>query len=212
MDFAERLKELRQKNGISQAVLAEKIHVSRSAVAKWENGLGLPAEDSLTMLADYFGVSEDVLLDDMENERGAVEKNRTIDTQMKALICFAIGAGLGLVILAYLFVEPLRECLQMVVIGVCLICLGAFNIKGNIGSIHWYNRRKVTKENQLPYCRLVGSGTVTVGAAIMVSAVVQSTILNEAGMLLSGAITLTGTAAGLVMILIAQFKYNKGIF
>ena len=39
MQFNERLKELRLKKGISQAELAKAIFVSRSAVAKWENGL-----------------------------------------------------------------------------------------------------------------------------------------------------------------------------
>lgn len=40
MEFSERLKELRSEKGISQAKLAADIHISRSAVAKWENGLG----------------------------------------------------------------------------------------------------------------------------------------------------------------------------
>ena len=56
MEFSERLKELRSEKGISQAKLAADIHISRSAVAKWENGLGLPSDESLKMLAEYFGV------------------------------------------------------------------------------------------------------------------------------------------------------------
>ena len=47
MEFSEKLKELRQQKGVSQTKLAADIHISRSAVAKWENGLGLPSEDSL---------------------------------------------------------------------------------------------------------------------------------------------------------------------
>ena len=41
MEFSEKLKELRSEKGISQAKLAVDIHISRSAVAKWENGLEL---------------------------------------------------------------------------------------------------------------------------------------------------------------------------
>lgn len=37
MQFNEKLKLLRNEKGISQAALAERIYVSRSAVAKWEN-------------------------------------------------------------------------------------------------------------------------------------------------------------------------------
>lgn len=39
MEFHLRLKELRAQRGISQRELAEQIHISRSAVAKWENGV-----------------------------------------------------------------------------------------------------------------------------------------------------------------------------
>ncbi|MBQ3041228.1 MAG: helix-turn-helix transcriptional regulator, partial [Clostridia bacterium] len=57
MEFSEKLKELRSEKGISQAKLAADIHISRSAVAKWENGLGLPNDESLKLLADYFGIT-----------------------------------------------------------------------------------------------------------------------------------------------------------
>ena len=39
MTFGEKLKEARQKAGLSQEQLSEKLHVSRSAVAKWETGV-----------------------------------------------------------------------------------------------------------------------------------------------------------------------------
>ena len=47
MEFSEKLRELRLQKNVSQAKLAADIHISRSAVAKWENGLGLPNDDSL---------------------------------------------------------------------------------------------------------------------------------------------------------------------
>ena len=65
MEFSERLKELRQGKGISQTRLASDIHISRSAVAKWENGLGLPNDESLRMLAEYFEITVD---DDFNGE------------------------------------------------------------------------------------------------------------------------------------------------
>ena len=55
MEFSEKLKALRSEKGISQAKLAADIHISRSAVAKWENGLGLPNDDNdLFLLVDSF--------------------------------------------------------------------------------------------------------------------------------------------------------------
>ena len=47
MEFCDKLKELRAEKGVSQTKLAADIHISRSAVAKWENGLGLPNDESL---------------------------------------------------------------------------------------------------------------------------------------------------------------------
>ena len=38
MTFGEKLKEARKEAGLSQDQLAEKLAVSRSAVAKWETG------------------------------------------------------------------------------------------------------------------------------------------------------------------------------
>ena len=54
MEFKDRLKRLRRERHISQRELAAAIFVSRSAVAKWENGLGLPSPDSLVALSDFF--------------------------------------------------------------------------------------------------------------------------------------------------------------
>ena len=50
MEFYDKLKELRAAKGVSQNKLAADIHISRSAVAKWENGLGLPNDESLKLL------------------------------------------------------------------------------------------------------------------------------------------------------------------
>ena len=63
MNFADKLKELRQEKGISQAKLAEDIFISRSAIAKWENGLGIPNEDSLKLLAEYFDTKDIHIID-----------------------------------------------------------------------------------------------------------------------------------------------------
>ena len=41
MILADKIMELRKKNGWSQEELAEKIGVSRQSVSKWENGVSL---------------------------------------------------------------------------------------------------------------------------------------------------------------------------
>jgi len=208
VEFSSRLKELRQQKGVSQATLANEIHISRSAVAKWENGLGLPSEDSLALLADYFGVDASELLADQTEQQTLVEKNQTIASQKKVIAGLLLGVGIGLLILGYVFIPPLREYLMLIAFGLIFIVLGVFNVKGNIATVHWYNRRKVTKENQLPYCRLVGLGTILIGAALILSALLQAFAGEAAG----AAVILVGIIIGLVLILFAQFKYNRGLF
>ena len=61
--FKDKLKELRAKKGISQQELAEKIFVSRSAICKWESGLGIPSDVNLKALCEYFEVDEEWLFD-----------------------------------------------------------------------------------------------------------------------------------------------------
>lgn len=64
MTFGEKLKEARQKAGLSQEQISEKLHVSRSAVAKWETGKGMPDIENLKAAAQLLNVSIDYLLDE----------------------------------------------------------------------------------------------------------------------------------------------------
>ena len=100
MQFNEKLKELRLKKGISQTELAEKIFVSRSAVAKWENGLGLPSEASLNLLAEFFSVNKEDLYSDGETENVIVKKNIAISKSRKLLII--IGAVCLIIVIAFI--------------------------------------------------------------------------------------------------------------
>ena len=66
MTFGEKLKEARKAAGLSQEELAEKLSVSRSAVAKWETDSGMPDVSNLKAMAQLLGVSIDYLLDEDE--------------------------------------------------------------------------------------------------------------------------------------------------
>ena len=77
MEFKDKLRKLRQEQGLTQAQLAEALFVSRSTVAKWENGLGLPNTESMQLLAGQFGVTQDDMAT-TEPEAVIVKKNRRI--------------------------------------------------------------------------------------------------------------------------------------
>ncbi len=66
MTFGEKLKSARQQAGFSQQELAEKLCVSRSAVAKWETDKGMPDIDNLKAIAQLLNVSVDYLLSEGE--------------------------------------------------------------------------------------------------------------------------------------------------
>lgn len=208
MEFSEKLRELRLQKGIFQAKLAADIHISRSAVAKWENGLGLPSDESLKILAEYFNIGIGELMPDKANAETLVSKNRTIVQQKKVIIGLAIGCGVGLFVLGYVFIEPLRDSIEQLAIGTLLTILGIFNMKGNIASIHWYNRRKVTKENQKPYCLCMGLGTLIIGVGMIASGVIQVFAGIEVGAIFIA----VSVVIGLILMLYAQFKYNRGLF
>ena len=49
------IKELREKAGITQLMLAERLGIERSTVAKWEAGVSLPNAAKLPAIADVLG-------------------------------------------------------------------------------------------------------------------------------------------------------------
>ena len=68
MELKEKLKKARSERKISQQALADAIFVSRSAVAKWESGLGVPCNESMEALEKYFGVEKNYFLTDKPEE------------------------------------------------------------------------------------------------------------------------------------------------
>ena len=61
VDFS-RLKRFRTQSGMTQEELAEKLGVSRQAVAKWERGESVPDIGCCMKLAEIYGVTVDILV------------------------------------------------------------------------------------------------------------------------------------------------------
>ena len=59
--FAQNLKDLREKIGISQRTLAKKLGVQPTDVSSYERGVKLPTVKKLIKIADFFDVSVDKL-------------------------------------------------------------------------------------------------------------------------------------------------------
>ncbi len=56
---AKTIRQLRQARGWTQEVLAGRLRVSKSTIAKWETGVNVPASATRQRLAEVFGVSVD---------------------------------------------------------------------------------------------------------------------------------------------------------
>jgi transcriptional regulator with XRE-family HTH domain len=66
MTIGYKLQLLRKKSGLSQDQLAEKLHVTRQSVSKWELGESLPDIENIVKLSNTFGVTIDFLCKDDE--------------------------------------------------------------------------------------------------------------------------------------------------
>jgi len=62
MDFKDRLKELRKAKGLSQAVLAERLGMSKSTIGMYETGDIKPSVDVIEALAEFFNVNKGYLM------------------------------------------------------------------------------------------------------------------------------------------------------
>ena len=62
MEVKEILRNLREKNGLTQEQMAERISVTRQAISRWETGLTQPNPELLKVLSREFGVSINTLL------------------------------------------------------------------------------------------------------------------------------------------------------
>jgi transcriptional regulator with XRE-family HTH domain len=89
--FAANLISLRQKAGLTQAELADRLHYSDKSVSKWERAEALPDAAVLKSLSGIFGVTVDFLLeshDKWESEEAKRKKSAVIDKKAVAGVAF----------------------------------------------------------------------------------------------------------------------------
>ena len=65
--FANVLKGLRIKSGLTQQEMADKLNISRSSIGMYENGEREPSFELLEIIADYFNVDMNYLLGKRES-------------------------------------------------------------------------------------------------------------------------------------------------
>ena len=130
MILADKIIELRKKNGWSQEELAEKLGVSRQAVSKWEGAQSVPDIQRILEMSRLFGVSTDYLLkDDMDYGSEAITESaaetdsplRRVDMETaSAFLAFRRNWAPRIALAVFL----------LIISPVALIMLGAFSEYG----------------------------------------------------------------------------------
>ena len=100
-------------------------------------------------------------------------------------------------------------------LGVIVCVLGVLNMMGYINTLHRYHRENVSEENRKPFGRLVGIGTIIIGAALIIYSILLL-IAEKAAidlLVIFGNVELIiGIVAGAAISFYAMKKYNGSIF
>ena len=104
MEVGRRIREERERLGISQEGLAREVFVSRQTVSNWETGKTYPDVQSLLLLSNLFDVSVDSLVKgDVEIMEKQMENYELARYKIKASMTVALGLiAVGAVMLALL--------------------------------------------------------------------------------------------------------------
>ena len=88
MTIAEKIKQLRKDNSMTQEDLAEKLNVSRQTISKWETSVTIPDADNIVAISKLFNITTDELLDYRVE---TVQKKKQFIMDMAVLLFGNIG-------------------------------------------------------------------------------------------------------------------------
>ena len=115
MILADKIIELRKKNGWSQEEFGEQIGVSRQAVSKWESMQTVPDINKIIAMAEVFGVSTDYLLkDEIETPEKEEVKEKPIESDTKRIVTMEE---------ANQYLSAVKEASKGIGIGLFLLCV-----------------------------------------------------------------------------------------
>lgn len=106
MNIGSKIKKLRIDRQMTQEQLAEKLHVTRNAISKWETDKGIPNIDSLIDLTKIFNTSLDSLFSNEEIALITLENKENIEyakNLVYSIILVIVYALIGILIPHYSF-------------------------------------------------------------------------------------------------------------
>jgi transcriptional regulator with XRE-family HTH domain len=136
MDIAVKIKQLREEKAFSQEALAEKLHVTRQAVSKWESGKGCTDIENLIGISNVFGVSLDELI---KNDTRVVDKVIVDNASKKWHILVMVFLVSILIYIAYF---ALARKIWMIGFGIATIFMLVLELRIFFRKYVHRNRRK----------------------------------------------------------------------
>ena len=110
MELKEHLKEHRNRLGLSQEDVAERIFVSRQTISNWETDRTYPDVQSLLLLSEIFGTSIDELVKgDVATMEKAIENDWKTMSRLTVAAWALVGVGLVCVTVGFAVPTP-RSC------------------------------------------------------------------------------------------------------
>ncbi len=150
VEFGEQLRRAREKKGMTQQSLAEKLYVTRQSVSRWECGDRYPDLLTTKKISEILEVSLDDLLSGKEMEK-VVERNPVIENKVANNIMIALYAVVVLTLIipiidqllkmptkenpmdALLFIPRIYSSLTATILEIACFVFGLVNaIKGSL--------------------------------------------------------------------------------
>lgn len=142
MTFGEKLKDVREKNNLTQEQLGENLFVSRQVVSKWETGVRYPDLLTAKKIAELFDLSVDYFLDEDKLEQYS-EKQEIVEDKKGSMIISSIYTVISIVSFTkaipqliniimnyqssfYSQWQPLAIQILKLSVGLILCCVAAF--------------------------------------------------------------------------------------
>ncbi|MDR0463434.1 MAG: helix-turn-helix domain-containing protein [Pseudomonadales bacterium] len=116
----------RKEKNMTQAELAEKMHVTDKAVSKWERDLSCPDINSISKLAEILEISVDELLNAKKPNAKNTEVIEIVSLILKAV---PLAMGIGVVAISILGELDVDSAIRMIGIGLTCLSLGALSDK-----------------------------------------------------------------------------------
>ena len=119
MKFNEKLLKLRKEKGLSQEELGMEMQVSRQTVSKWEAGQSYPDFTRLVMLSDFFDMTLDELVKDIDVQE--VRENSFINEKVDSI--YRVSQDVDSIIQNKTLKDILKGIKWFIVVSFIFLCL-----------------------------------------------------------------------------------------